>query len=168
MATVLHCAVFHCDITIDVTDLLWTLVVLLAVVLVVIPFLVCGGPQPIFTMSAQQNQLKDLTEEEFNSFTSSYSYTPVSSVQYYTYLQYYYFSILMLYYSKCVVFNSQSALQFLEAYSHEDITVAELQGSSNSLWTISPPSRQYLSQVLHLDHFPLTVSWTIQRSALSC
>lgn len=28
-------------------------------------------------MSAQQNQLKDLTEEEFVVFTSSYSYTPV-------------------------------------------------------------------------------------------
>ncbi|KAM9337588.1 piezo-type mechanosensitive ion channel component 2-like [Symphorus nematophorus] len=92
-----------------------------------------GGFQPIFTMSAQQNQLKDLTEEEFSSLTSSYSYTP-------------------------------SALQFLEAYSHEDVTVAELQGSSNSLWTISPPSRQYLSQVLNLDHFPLTVSWTVQRN----
>ncbi|KAL6097437.1 uncharacterized protein ACO6RY_12985 [Pungitius sinensis] len=92
-----------------------------------------GGFQPIFTMSAQQNQLKDLTEEDFTSFTSSYSYTP-------------------------------SALQFLEAYGHEDVTVAELQGSSNSLWTISPPSRQYLSQVLRLDHFPLTLSWTVQRN----
>ncbi|KAM8730910.1 piezo-type mechanosensitive ion channel component 2-like [Acanthopagrus schlegelii] len=92
-----------------------------------------GGFQPIFTMSAQQNQLKDLTEEDFNSLVSSYSYTP-------------------------------SALQFLEAYGHEDVTLAELQGSSNSLWTISPPSRQYLSQVLNLDHFPLTVSWTIQRN----
>ncbi|XP_074484403.1 piezo-type mechanosensitive ion channel component 2-like isoform X2 [Sebastes fasciatus] len=92
-----------------------------------------GGFQPIFTMSAQQNQLRDLTEEDFSSFTSNYSYTP-------------------------------SALQFLEAYGHEDVTVAELQGSSNSLWTISPPSRQYLSQVLNLDHFPLTVSWTIQRN----
>ncbi|XP_049912684.1 piezo-type mechanosensitive ion channel component 2-like [Epinephelus moara] len=92
-----------------------------------------GGFQPIFTMSAQQNQLKDVTEEDFSSFISSYSYTP-------------------------------SALQFLEAYGHEDVTVAELQGSSNSLWTISPPSRQYLSQVLNLDHFPLTVSWTVQRN----
>uniref|UniRef100_UPI0037E98014 piezo-type mechanosensitive ion channel component 2-like n=1 Tax=Semicossyphus pulcher TaxID=241346 RepID=UPI0037E98014 len=92
-----------------------------------------GGFQPIFTMSAQQNQLRDLTEKDFTSFTTSYSYTP-------------------------------SALQFLEAYGPEDVTVAELQGSSNSLWTISPPSRQYLSQVLHLDHFPLTVSWTVQRN----
>ncbi|XP_042254704.1 piezo-type mechanosensitive ion channel component 2-like [Thunnus maccoyii] len=92
-----------------------------------------GGFQPIFTMSAQQNQLKDLTEEDFGSFISSYSYTP-------------------------------SALQFLEAYSREDVTLAELQGSSNSLWTISPPSRTYLSEVLSLDHFPLTLSWTIQRN----
>ncbi|KAM7389966.1 hypothetical protein PAMA_008240 [Pampus argenteus] len=92
-----------------------------------------GGFQPIFTMSAQQNQLKDLTEKDFSSFISSYSYTP-------------------------------SALQFLEAYRREDVTLAELQGSSNSLWTISPPSRTYLSQVLSLDHFPLTLSWTIQRN----
>ncbi|XP_061661347.1 piezo-type mechanosensitive ion channel component 2-like isoform X2 [Syngnathoides biaculeatus] len=92
-----------------------------------------GGFQPIFTMSAQQNQLKDLTEEDFRAFIRSYSYTP-------------------------------AALQFLEAYSHEDVTVAELQGSSNSLWTISPPSRRYLSQVLNLDHFPLTLSWTVQRN----
>ncbi|XP_068504921.1 piezo-type mechanosensitive ion channel component 2 isoform X2 [Syngnathus scovelli] len=92
-----------------------------------------GGFQPIFTMSAQQNQLKDLTEEDFRAFVRSYSYIP-------------------------------TALQFLEAYSHEDVTVAELQGSSNSLWTISPPSRRYLSQVLNLDHFPLTLSWTIQRN----
>ncbi|XP_069033644.1 piezo-type mechanosensitive ion channel component 2-like [Embiotoca jacksoni] len=92
-----------------------------------------GGFQPIFTMSAQQNQLRDVTEEDFSLFISSYSYTP-------------------------------SALQFLEAYGHEDVTVAELQGSSNSLWTISPPSRRYLSQVLNLDHFPLTVSWTVQRN----
>ncbi|XP_077592655.1 piezo-type mechanosensitive ion channel component 2-like isoform X2 [Stigmatopora nigra] len=92
-----------------------------------------GGFQPIFTMSAQQNQLKELTEEDFGAFVASYSYTP-------------------------------SALQFLEAYTHEDVTVAELQGSSNSLWTISPPSRRYLSQVLDLDHFPLTLSWTVQRN----
>lgn len=118
-------------------------------------------------MSAQQNQLEDLTEEEFISFTSSYSYTPVSSLHYYyTYwLQYWCYS-LKSHSSNSVDCISQSALQFLEAYSHEDVTVAELQGSSNSLWTISPPSRQYLSQVLNLDHFPLTVSWTVQRSAL--
>uniref|UniRef100_A0AAR2KUQ8 Piezo-type mechanosensitive ion channel component n=1 Tax=Pygocentrus nattereri TaxID=42514 RepID=A0AAR2KUQ8_PYGNA len=66
-----------------------------------------GGFQPIFTMSAQQNQLKDMTEGQF-----------------------------------------LGAMQFLEAYTAEDVTVAELEGSSNSLWTISPPSRKNLMDVL--------------------
>uniref|UniRef100_A0AAV2LED3 Piezo-type mechanosensitive ion channel component n=1 Tax=Knipowitschia caucasica TaxID=637954 RepID=A0AAV2LED3_KNICA len=92
-----------------------------------------GGFQPVFTMSAQQNQLRDLSEREYQVFLNSYSYEP-------------------------------NALQFLEAYGAEDVTVAALPGSSNSLWTISPPSRSYLSHVLHLDNFPLTLSWTIQRN----
>ena len=67
----------------------------------------------------------------------------------------------------CFVCVSQNALQFFEAYTKEDVTVAELEGSSNSLWTISPPSRQYLSLVLGQDEdFPLTISWTIQRYSL--
>ncbi|KAJ4923967.1 hypothetical protein JOQ06_028222 [Pogonophryne albipinna] len=36
-----------------------------------------GGFQPIFTMSAQQNQLRDLTEDDFSSFSSSYSTPPI-------------------------------------------------------------------------------------------
>ncbi|KAK3571026.1 hypothetical protein QTP86_001276 [Hemibagrus guttatus] len=93
-----------------------------------------GGFQPIFTMSAQQNQLKDITEAEFLEFMNSYNYIP-------------------------------SAMQFLEAYTAEDVTVAELEGSSNSLWTISPPSRKNLMDVLRKeDQFPVTMSWTIQRN----
>ncbi|XP_042607822.1 piezo-type mechanosensitive ion channel component 2-like [Cyprinus carpio] len=76
-----------------------------------------GGFQPIFTMSAQQNQLKDVTDRDFISFLNSYR-------------------------------HSSSALQFLEVYTAEDVTVAELEGSSNSLWTISPPSRKNLMDVL--------------------
>uniref|UniRef100_A0AAR2K8G4 Piezo-type mechanosensitive ion channel component n=1 Tax=Pygocentrus nattereri TaxID=42514 RepID=A0AAR2K8G4_PYGNA len=93
-----------------------------------------GGFQPIFTMSAQQNQLKDMTEGQFLGFMNSYNYIP-------------------------------SAMQFLEAYTAEDVTVAELEGSSNSLWTISPPSRKNLMDVLSKeDLFPVTMSWTIQRN----
>ncbi|XP_056594418.1 piezo-type mechanosensitive ion channel component 2 isoform X1 [Triplophysa dalaica] len=93
-----------------------------------------GGFQPIFTMSAQQNQLKDITESDFLAFMNSYNYEP-------------------------------SALQFLEAYTAEDLTVAELEGSSNSLWTISPPSRKNLMDVLSKeDQFPVTMSWSIQRN----
>ncbi|XP_016401731.1 piezo-type mechanosensitive ion channel component 2-like [Sinocyclocheilus rhinocerous] len=92
-----------------------------------------GGFQPIFTMSAQQNQLKDVTDRDFISFMNSYR-------------------------------HNSSALQFLEAYTAEDVTVAELEGSSNSLWTISPPSRKNLMEVLSKeDQFPVTMSWSIQR-----
>ncbi|KAL2085458.1 hypothetical protein ACEWY4_018778 [Coilia grayii] len=93
-----------------------------------------GGFQPIFTMSAQQNQLKDITAADFAAFVDSYTYVP-------------------------------SAMQFLEAYTKEDITVAELEGSSNSLWTISPPSRKNLMDVLSKDApFPVTMTWSIQRN----
>ncbi|RMC15580.1 hypothetical protein DUI87_07781 [Hirundo rustica rustica] len=94
-----------------------------------------GGYQPIFTMSAQQNQLKSLDPNEFNEFLRSYR-------------------------------GDTAALQFLEGYAREDITRADLEGNSNSLWTISPPSRQKMIQgLLDFDaDFTLVISWTIQRN----
>ncbi|NXB80026.1 PIEZ2 protein, partial [Donacobius atricapilla] len=94
-----------------------------------------GGYQPIFTMSAQQNQLKSLDPNEFNEFLRSYR-------------------------------GNTAALQFLEGYAREDITRADLEGNSNSLWTISPPSRNKMIQgLLDFDaDFTLVISWTIQRT----
>uniref|UniRef100_A0A8C3TW88 Piezo type mechanosensitive ion channel component 2 n=1 Tax=Catharus ustulatus TaxID=91951 RepID=A0A8C3TW88_CATUS len=93
-----------------------------------------GGYQPIFTMSAQQNQLKSLDPNEFNEFMRSYR-------------------------------GNTAALQFLEGYAREDITRADLEGNSNSLWTISPPSRQKMIDGLRdlNAEFSLVISWTIQR-----
>uniref|UniRef100_A0A8D2NL95 Piezo type mechanosensitive ion channel component 2 n=1 Tax=Zonotrichia albicollis TaxID=44394 RepID=A0A8D2NL95_ZONAL len=94
-----------------------------------------GGYQPIFTMSAQQNQLKSLDPSEFSDFMKSYR-------------------------------GNTAALQFLEGYAREDITRADLEGNSNSLWTISPPSRNKMIQGLkdlNAD-FTLVISWTIQRT----
>ncbi|XP_053570887.1 piezo-type mechanosensitive ion channel component 2 [Bombina bombina] len=93
-----------------------------------------GGYQPIFTMSAQQNQLQDVNGSAFNVFSKS--------------------------------FKSAAALQFLEAYGREDITIAELEGNSNSLWTISPPSRKMMIEgLVDLKYeFSLVISWTIQRN----
>ncbi|MGH0139213.1 UNVERIFIED_CONTAM: hypothetical protein FKN15_068608 [Acipenser sinensis] len=67
---------------------------------------------------------------------------------------------------KITLAGFQGALQFLEAYTHEDITIAELEGSSNSLWTISPPSRKRLIADLKKkdSDFSLSISWTIQSS----
>ncbi|NWV39941.1 PIEZ2 protein, partial [Grantiella picta] len=94
-----------------------------------------GGYQPIFTMSAQQNQLKDLEPHEFNDILKSYR-------------------------------GNTAALQFLEGYGREDITRADLEGNSNSLWTISPPSRQKMIQGLKdiSADFRVVISWTIQRT----
>ncbi|XP_068048642.1 piezo-type mechanosensitive ion channel component 2 isoform X7 [Anomalospiza imberbis] len=94
-----------------------------------------GGYQPIFTMSAQQNQLKSLDPNEFNEFLRSYR-------------------------------GNTAALQFLEGYAREDITRADLEGNSNSLWTISPPSRKKMIQGLRdfEADFTLVISWTIQRN----
>ncbi|KAJ7401265.1 hypothetical protein BTVI_97626 [Pitangus sulphuratus] len=62
--------------------------------------------------------------------------------------------------------GNTAALQFLEGYGKEDITLADLEGNSNSLWTISPPSRKKMIQGL-LDfssEFTVVLSWTIQRN----
>ncbi|XP_073720596.1 piezo-type mechanosensitive ion channel component 2-like isoform X1 [Misgurnus anguillicaudatus] len=97
--------------------------------------LTLGGLQPIFTMSAQQTNLKNITFSEFEKFKRDYG-------------------------------NDATAMQFLEAYIHEDLTIADLEGSSNSLWTISPPSRKNLIEKLNRtdEHFPLTLTWSIQRN----
>ncbi|XP_028832958.1 piezo-type mechanosensitive ion channel component 2 isoform X2 [Denticeps clupeoides] len=62
--------------------------------------------------------------------------------------------------------SDSEAMQFLEAYTFEDVTIAKLEGSSNSLWTISPPSRDSLKNMLdnHDQSFTITFSWSIQRN----
>ncbi|KAF7662015.1 hypothetical protein LDENG_00248340 [Lucifuga dentata] len=93
-----------------------------------------AGFQPIFTMSAQQKQLQDVTQTEFETFIKKY-------------------------------YGDDEALQWLEGYMPEDLTIAELKGSSNSLWTISPPSRTNLIEMLGSEEdFPITVSWSMQRN----
>ncbi|XP_062836599.1 piezo-type mechanosensitive ion channel component 2 isoform X6 [Anolis carolinensis] len=93
-----------------------------------------GGYQPIFTMSAQQSQLRNMTGKEYSDFLRK--------------------------------FKDNSALQFLENYGKEDITVAQLEGSSNSLWTISPPSRKNMIKELKANDsdFSLVISWSVQRN----
>ncbi|KAE8290688.1 Piezo-type mechanosensitive ion channel component 2 Protein FAM38B [Larimichthys crocea] len=93
-----------------------------------------AGFQPIFTMSAQQNQLQNVTQDEYTKFMKRYN-------------------------------NRDEALQWLEGYMSEDLYIARLKGNSNSLWTISPPSRKSLINMLGSDEeFLITVSWAVQRN----
>ncbi|XP_051943825.1 piezo-type mechanosensitive ion channel component 2 [Hippocampus zosterae] len=93
-----------------------------------------AGFQPIFTMSAQQKQLQEVSEKDFTNFVKLYN-------------------------------DDEKALEWLGGYMPGDLVIAELKGSSNSLWTISPPSRDTLIGMLALDEdFPITVSWSVQRN----
>ncbi|KAF6088899.1 piezo type mechanosensitive ion channel component 2 [Phyllostomus discolor] len=91
--------------------------------------------KPIFTMSAQQSQLKIMDQPTFDKFIKSFS-------------------------------RDTGAMQFLENYEKEDITVAELEGNSNSLWTISPPSKKKIIEELRNPNssFSVVFSWSIQRN----
>uniref|UniRef100_A0A8C5GY39 Piezo-type mechanosensitive ion channel component n=1 Tax=Gouania willdenowi TaxID=441366 RepID=A0A8C5GY39_GOUWI len=92
-----------------------------------------AGFQPIFTMSAQQKQLHNVTAQEFGKFKNLY-------------------------------YLDDEAIQWLEGYLPDDLIIAELKGNSNSLWTISPPSRMNLIDMLNSEEdFPITVKWSVQR-----
>uniref|UniRef100_A0A087YA15 Piezo type mechanosensitive ion channel component 1 (Er blood group) n=1 Tax=Poecilia formosa TaxID=48698 RepID=A0A087YA15_POEFO len=57
------------------------------------------------------------------------------------------------------------AMQFITLYSYEDIVTAVIEGSSGSVWRISPPSRQEVIKELLNSHVDMTLrlAWTFQR-----
>lgn len=57
------------------------------------------------------------------------------------------------------------AMQFITLYSYEDIVTAMIEGSSGSVWRISPPSRQEVIKELLGSSVDLTLrlAWTFQR-----
>ncbi|CAL1577738.1 unnamed protein product [Knipowitschia caucasica] len=57
------------------------------------------------------------------------------------------------------------AMQFITLYNSEDIVTAMIEGSSGSVWRISPPSRQELIKELLESQVDLTLrlAWTFQR-----
>ncbi|XP_055358353.1 piezo-type mechanosensitive ion channel component 1 isoform X3 [Betta splendens] len=61
--------------------------------------------------------------------------------------------------------DNAMAMQFITLYSYEDIVTAMIEGSSGSVWRISPPSRQEVIKELLGSPVDLTLrlSWTFQR-----
>ncbi|KAG9341368.1 hypothetical protein JZ751_019474 [Albula glossodonta] len=57
------------------------------------------------------------------------------------------------------------AMQFITLYSYEDIVTANIEGSSGSVWRISPPSRQEVIKELLSSPMDMTLrlSWDFQR-----
>ncbi len=60
----------------------------------------------------------------------------------------------------------QVAMQFITMYSYEDIVTANIEGSSGSVWRISPPSRRELIKELlgSTGDMTLRLDWNFQRS----
>lgn len=56
-------------------------------------------------------------------------------------------------------------MQFITFYGIEDIVTARVEGSSGSLWGISPPSRAQMQQELQNGSSDMTVhlTWSFQR-----
>ncbi|KAJ7398927.1 Piezo-type mechanosensitive ion channel component 1 [Pitangus sulphuratus] len=57
------------------------------------------------------------------------------------------------------------AMQFITLYGYEDIVTARIEGSSGSLWSVSPPSREQMRQELLNSSSDITVrfTWSFQR-----
>ncbi|KAK7169702.1 hypothetical protein R3I94_000061 [Phoxinus phoxinus] len=57
------------------------------------------------------------------------------------------------------------AMQFITMYSYEDIVTAQIEGSSGSVWQISPPSRHELIKELRdsTGDMTLRLDWILQR-----
>ncbi|XP_069491982.1 piezo-type mechanosensitive ion channel component 1 isoform X2 [Ambystoma mexicanum] len=57
------------------------------------------------------------------------------------------------------------AMQFITLYSYEDIVTARIEGSSGSLWSISPPSREQMRKELQNGTSDITLrfTWNFQR-----
>ncbi|XP_075432899.1 piezo-type mechanosensitive ion channel component 1 isoform X2 [Ascaphus truei] len=58
-----------------------------------------------------------------------------------------------------------SAMQFITLYSYEDIVTARIEGSSGSVWSISPPSREQMRRELQNGSSDITLrfTWNFQR-----
>uniref|UniRef100_A0A672MA66 Piezo type mechanosensitive ion channel component 1 (Er blood group) n=1 Tax=Sinocyclocheilus grahami TaxID=75366 RepID=A0A672MA66_SINGR len=94
-----------------------------------------GGYEPLFTMSVQQQSIQPFKEQSAFPLVSN------------------------------TVMCPQVAMQFITMYSYEDIVTANIEGSSGSVWRISPPSRQELIKELlgSTGDMTLRLDWNFQR-----
>uniref|UniRef100_A0A671WKD5 Piezo type mechanosensitive ion channel component 1 (Er blood group) n=1 Tax=Sparus aurata TaxID=8175 RepID=A0A671WKD5_SPAAU len=61
-------------------------------------------------------------------------------------------------------FGDNVAMQFITLYNYEDIVKAQIEGSSGSVWRISPPSRkEVIKELLGQADLTLRLAWNFQR-----
>lgn len=114
-------------------------------------------------MSAQQQSIQPFTPQDYEALTKEFERQPVApkpcralplspvGAPRGTWLS--------------TPFHPQVAMQFITLYGYEDIVTARIEGSSGSLWSISPPSREQMRRELQNGSSDITLrlTWTFQR-----
>ncbi|NXE43965.1 PIEZ1 protein, partial [Ptilorrhoa leucosticta] len=119
-----------------------------------------GGYEPLFTTSSQQQSIQPFTSQDYENLTKEFERQPVNPPQ------------PQKIPAGCpgwglspVLPRWQLAMQFITLYGEEDIVTARIEGSSGSLWSISPPSRQQMRWELQNGSSDITLhfTWIFQR-----
>ncbi|NXC61910.1 PIEZ1 protein, partial [Aleadryas rufinucha] len=120
-----------------------------------------GGYEPLFTTSSQQQSIQPFTSQDYEDLTKEFERQPVNPLPPHKNPCW----LPRVGAEPCPPLWWQLAMQFITLYGVEDIVTARIEGSSGSLWSISPPSRDQMQQELHNGSSGITLhfTWTFQR-----
>ncbi|KAL2300110.1 LOW QUALITY PROTEIN: hypothetical protein Nmel_012070 [Mimus melanotis] len=129
-----------------------------------------GGYEPLFSTSSQQQYIQPFTPEDYDELTAEFESEPVNPPSPPQKNPSWLLGAGSGRASRagaepCPPPWWQLAMQFITLYGYEDIVTARVEGSSGSLWGISPPSREQMRLELQNGSSDVTVhiSWSFQR-----
>lgn len=116
-------------------------------------------------MSAQQQSIQPFTPQDYEALTNQFERQPVKKKQIPSATPLKPPGSVPPVPSRAPPSRPQVAMQFITLYGYEDIVTARIEGSSGSLWSISPPSREQMRRELQNGSSDITLrlTWTFQR-----